>query len=221
MREEGRDAVERQVSTFSERAHALRLKAAEDGGSDAMLVHQSAACVANIAKLQSTISPQTLNAVVDRLHRAKNVILIASMGSSGIMGYFGYLSQWFNTNWKIVGRNGTELSATLSRVQPEDAVVALVKAPYARRTIGALKSAHEKGAATIAITDSRNSPALPFAQHGLIVPTESPQFFSSYAATLVLMETIISMLLARSGPEAEKMIRAAEQQIDLLGENWS
>ena len=63
-------------------------------------------------------------------------------------------------------------------------------------------------------------PAIEFSSHSFVVPTESPQFFSSYAATLVLIETIITMLLARAGDEAEDMIRAAENQIHVLGETW-
>ena len=71
------------------------------------------------------------------------------------------------------------------------------------------------------ITDSHSSPALEFADHGFIVPTESPQFFSSYASTLVLIETIVTMLLARAGDDAEDMIREAENQIHALGETWT
>ena len=74
---------------------------------------------------------------------------------------------------------------------------------------------------TLVITDSRTSPALQYSDFGFVTSTDSPQFFPSYAATLVIMEAIISMLLARAGPEAEDMIRAAEIQIDSLGENWA
>ena len=220
MREEGRDAVNRKVSPFSERAHSLRERAAELGDND-FLHLQSAACLSNIETLENTIEPAQLDAVVECLHSAKSVLLVGAMGSAGIVDYFGYMAQWFNANWKIAGRNGTELSASLSRLGPHDVVLVLSKEPYARRTISALETASEVGACTIAITDSRTSPALRFARHGLVVMTKSPQFFSSYASTLVLMETIISMLLTRAGPEAEDMIRAAELQIDRLGENWA
>lgn len=220
MREEGRKAVEQKVSPFSERAHVLR-ESASGQETRTIFHHQAAACLANIEDLLEHTSTSRLEGAVAALHGARNVLLVGSMGSAGLVDYFGYMSQWFKPDWKIAGRNGTQLSSALSRLTDRDVVFALAKTPYAHRTVAALKAAREHGATTVAVTDSRTSPALQFADHGFVVPTESPQFFSSYAATLVLMETIVSMLLTRAGPEAEDMIRAAEVQIDRLGENWS
>jgi len=220
MREDGRELVERKISPFSERAHALRV-AASDQGLAAILQHQAAACVSNIEDLQRSIDVSRLDAAVQCLHDARTVLLVGAMGSAGVMDYFGYMAHWFKANWKVVGRNGTELSPSVSRLVPGEVVFALSKAPYARRTIAALNVAKEAGATTIVITDSQTSPALQFADYGFVTATDSPQFFSSYVATMVLMEAIVSMLLARAGPEAEEMIRAAEIQIDRLGENWA
>ncbi len=220
LREDGRELVERKISPFSERAHALRV-AASDQGLAAILQHQAAACVSNIEDLQRSIDVSRLDAAVQCLHDARTVLLVGAMGSAGVMDYFGYMAHWFKANWKVVGRNGTELSPSISRLVPGEVVFALSKAPYARRTIAALQVAKEAGATTIVITDSPMSPALQFADYGFVTATDSPQFFSSYVATMVLMEAIVSMLLARAGPEAEEMIRAAEIQIDRLGENWA
>lgn len=220
MREDGREAVERKVSPFSERAHAL-LEAASDQSTSAILHSQANACRANIEEMQNSIDPDRLDAAVQSLHDADTVLLVGAMGSAGIIDYFGYMAHWFKANWKTVGRNGTELSPALSRLGKGDVVFALSKSPYARRTIAALKVARDAGATTIVITDSRTSPELQFSDFGFVAATDSPQFFSSYAATMALMEAIISLLLARVGPEAEKMIRSAEIQIDGLGENWT
>lgn len=220
LREDGRAAVERQVSPFAQRASELRTAvASQEGG--AILQAQASACMTNIETLCRDIESDRLDRAVQTLHDAERVVLVGSMGSSGLIDYLGYMSQWFKSNWLVAGRNGVELAATLSRLTPNDAVLALAKQPYARRSVSALKEARHAGAKTIAITDSRTAPILQFADHSFIVSAESPQFFSSYAATLVLMETIISMLIARSGPEAEDMIRAAELNIERLGENWA
>lgn len=220
LREEGRLVVERQMSPFSERAAKLRAQAGKEQGR-ALLEHQSAACIANVEKLVASVNRDALERAVRQIDEAKTVLLVGSMGSAGVIDYLGYMGQWFKQNWKVAGRNGIELSATLSRINEGDVVVGLVKAPYARRTVAALKAAQERGAKTVVISDSPTSPALQFANHSFIVATQSPQFFSSYAATLVLLETIISMLIARAGPDAEEQIRAAEQTIERLGENWT
>ena len=123
LREDGREAMERRVSPMSERAHALRI-AASDHGSSAILQRQSAACIANIVDLQSSIDPARLDAAVGRLHAARTVLLVGAMGSAGIVDYFSYMAQWFKANWKTVGRNGIEVSSSLSRLGGDDVVFA-------------------------------------------------------------------------------------------------
>ncbi len=220
MREEGRAAMGRKMASFSERAHALRAEAGRPEGR-ASLHRQAAACIANIELLDRDVPGDRLEAAVETLHAARQVLLVGSLGSSGFVDYFGYLAHWFSPKWLVAGRNGTTLAATLASLGEQDAVVALAKAPYARRTVSALSAAHGAGIPTIVITDNHASPALEFASHSFVAPTESPNFFSSYAATLVLVETMVTMLLRRAGPEAEDMIRAAEAQVHRLGESWA
>ncbi len=220
MREDGRAAMGRKMESFSERAHALRSSSKPPEGR-VYLNRQAAACIANIEFLDRDVTNDQLEAGVEALHNARSVLLVGSLGSSGFVDYFSYLTHWFSETWHVAGRNGTTLAASMARLGPKDAILAISKAPYAKRTVSALKAAKENNIPTLLITDNHSSPALEFADHAYIVPTESPQFFSSYAATLVLVETIVTMLLAKAGPEAEDMIRAAEHQIQSLEETWT
>lgn len=219
MREDGRAAMGRRMESFSERAHNLRAGKHQPDG-QVFFQRQASACIANIETLNRDLSSERLEAAVAALHEARHVLLVGSQGSSGIVDYFSYLAHWFSPNWFVAGRNGTALAATLARLGQGDAMLAVSKAPYARRTVSALRAAKAKGVMTLVITDSHTSPTLEFADHPFIVPTESPQFFSSYAATLVLIETIVTMLLTRAGPDAEDLIRDAENQVRDLGESW-
>lgn len=220
MREDARVAMGRKMASFSERAHALRATASPLDAKT-HLHRQAAACITNIETLERNVPGEALDRAVETLHGASQVLLVGSLGSSGFVEYFGYLAHWFSPKWLVAGRNGTTLAAAMARLGPGDAVLAVSKAPYARRTITSLKAARDRGISTILISDSPTSPAVAFADHSFVVPTDSPQFFSSYVATLVLIETIITMLLARAGEEAEDMIRDAENQIHALGETWT
>ena len=220
MREAGRVAVGERLVPFSERARNLQQSG--QGQSAMSFLHQQAiASSANIAYLEQNVSAERLEAAVVALERAQRVLLIASMGSSGILELFGYQAQWFRDNWTVAGRNGVSLSASLSRMQAGDAVVVLVKTPYARRSMNALRTAKDKGLNTIVLTDSHSSPAIPFAEYAFVVPSDSPNFFSSYVASLVLLETMISSLLSRAGMPAETRIRENEELISQMDENWS
>ncbi len=220
MREDGREAMGRRMGSFSERAQAIRARTSPADGR-ALLHRQAAACISNIEYLARDISGDRIEAAVEALHKADRVLLVGSQGSTGSVDYFSYLAHWFDGKFQVAGRNGTTIAAALSRLTQDDVVLAVTKSPYARRTVSALKAANESGVCAIAITDSHTSPALEFTEHAFIVPTESPQFFSSYVATMVLMETIITMLLTKAGSDAEDNIRATEKKIRDLGETWT
>lgn len=219
LREDRRRSLTQRALRFSERAHALRRDAAADDPT-ALWSRQTAAGIANIEVLAATLDPEKLSAAAEALHRARTVLLVGSLGSAGFMAYFGYLAKWFDARWVIDGGAGVEVGLTLPRLGPDDAIVALAKAPYARRSVMALQAARGRGLAAVVITDSATSPALRYADHRFVTPSDGPQFFSSYAATVVLIEALAGSLLAKAGPEAEERIECAEQHIDSLGENW-
>ena len=215
MRELCRDAVGGRAMSFAERAERLKLDK-EEGAT--FLQRQSGACIANITDLAETIDKGRLDAAVGALARARNVVLFGALSSTGIAEYMAYLANYFCTNWTLAGRMGASLGAALSSLGEEDVLFIVTKTPFASRAVLAAEMARSAGAQTIVLTDNHTCPALQYASFPFIVPSDSPQFFSSYAATLVLMETIIAMLVARSGENASQRIRDVESRNRRLGE---
>lgn len=213
MREAGRQAVGQRLVPFAERAEALR----RGDQSAAHFMHRQASnCTRNIRLMEQSTSPDRLQGAVDALHAARKVLLIGSLGSTGIMDYFAYQAQFFARDWTVAGRGGASIAAAYAAMKRDDAVITLTKSPYSEHSMAPLRLAHETGFRTIVLTDSHASPALKYADHFFIVPTETANFFSSYVATLVLIETIMSMLVSKVGPEADARIRATEEQTKKL-----
>lgn len=215
MRELCRGAMGGRAMSFSERAERLKLD--KDEGAT-FLQRQSGACIWNITDLAESVDRARLEAAVDALAEARNVVLFGALSSTGIAEYMAYLANYFCTNWTLAGRMGASLGASLSSLDENDVLLVVTKTPYASRAIFAAEMARAAGAQTIVLTDSHTCPALQHASFSFIVPSESPQFFSSYAATLVLMETMIAMLVARSGESASQRIRDVEARNRRLGE---
>lgn len=215
MRELCRDAVGGRAMSFSERAERLKLDGEEDA---TILQRQSGACIGNITDMVETMDRQRLDEVVDALAQARNVVLFGALSSTGIAEYMAYLANYFCTNWTLAGRMGASLGAALSSLEESDVFIIVTKTPYALRAVHAAEMARLAGARTLVLTDSHTCPALQHATYSFIIPSDSPQFFSSYAATLVLMETIIAMLVARSGKDASQRIRDVEARNRRLGE---
>ena len=219
MREMCRKAVGRQALTFSQRADLLA-RETRDGALPPFFDRQLSASLDNLTMMGSEMDRARLETVVERLSEARRVVLFGAFSSAGLVEYFGYVARYFVTNWTIAGRMGASLSATMVGLGSEDAVVILTKAPYARRSVVAAEMAAATGAYVIVITDRHSCPALEFASAHFIVPSESPQFFSSYVATLVLIETMVGMLVARAGGAARDRIEEVETRNRDFGEFW-
>lgn len=218
LREQTRGSVGTRAISFSEKAALLKSQA---GSPQSMFDRQAAACIDNIAELGRGIDRNRLQQAVDALDGARNVILFGAFGSTGIVEYMAYLANYFTANWMLAGRMGASLGAALAAIGPGDVLLIVTKTPYANRAIVAAEVARRHGARTIVITDSHACPAIRHADYHFIVPSDSPQFFSSYVATLALMETMIAMLVAQSEQDPAARIREVEERNRSLGEFWA
>lgn len=214
LREQARTEVSRRrEGNFQDKARRLQSDADQP-----LLPRQVAACLDNIKALVDDIDPRQLDAAVECLEQSRKIVLIGALASAGFTDYFAYLAKWFDDRWIVAGRNGATLGSTLAGVTSADSVIIISKHPYAHRSVRAAKLAAASGAKVIVLTDSHAFPGLQFADFLFIQRTESPHFFSSYAATLVLIETITGMLVARAGSEAEARIQEVDRHNRLLDE---
>ena len=68
--------------------------------------------------------------------------------------------------------------------------------------------AREQGVAQIGISDSPASPVVLGADHGFVLTVDSPQFFPSSVATVAVLETLLSFVIAEgSGEIVERVER--------------
>ncbi|WP_245848461.1 MurR/RpiR family transcriptional regulator [Actibacterium ureilyticum] len=220
LRELSRHAVGRQFVSFSNKAERLQSEDDTKVGAP-FLNRQAQACIGNIETLVRSVDAARLEQVVELLHRARNVTLFGAFGVTGIVEYMAYMGNYFAPNWFIAGRMGASLSSSMTHLSNRDVLVVITTAPFARRSILAVEMARERGAGVVVLTDNHACPALKHATVGLIHSTDSPQFFSSYVATLVLVETIIGMLVKRAGPAAQQRIQDVEAKNHRLGEFWT
>lgn len=218
IRELCRTAVGQRVESFSEKAAKL---GQGDASTASVIQRQTNAVIANIQSLNAQLDPSRLEAAADVLGTARRVVLFGAYGSTGIVEYLAYLAHYSMTNWVLAGRMGASLGAAMVDMGTEDVLLIVTKSPYARRAIAAAQMAQDQGARTIVITDNHTCPALKFADFPFIVPSESPQFFSSYTATLALLETLMAVLVSRDPQATSTRIREVEQRNGGLGEFWS
>jgi DNA-binding MurR/RpiR family transcriptional regulator len=222
LRERCRADLKRNTLSFAEKAQALQAPHSRNCSAEpgTFIVRQAEAAVDNIQHLVNSLDNAVLAQIADRLVSANRVYLIGSMSSRAFVEYMSYMADMAFTNWQVIDQRGTGIATDLSAINKSDVVLALSNYPYARGTIEGTRIAQIKGAFVISITDSLQAPILQYSDQGLQVSTESPHFFTSHVATLVLLESLIAMVLRRAGKKAQKRIKSVEKINQSLGEFW-
>lgn len=218
MKEVSRRSVDQQVVSLSAKAELLR---AGTPSGQSMLSRQSEACIENIQTFLNRADERKLEETATLLREANSVVLLGALASTGITEYMAYLAQFFAPNWSLAGRMGASLGSQAAQLRKGDVVFIVTMRPYAQRAVAAAKLARAAQADVVLITDALECPALAHASHSFVVPTDSPQFFSSYVVTLVLIETLIAMIVAASEADATAAIRKVEAKNQELGEYWA
>ncbi|MEM1235760.1 MAG: MurR/RpiR family transcriptional regulator [Pseudomonadota bacterium] len=218
MKDVSRRSVGQQVISLSAKAELLR-SGAHSGQS--MLARQGEACIDNIQTFLGRADEAKLREAATLMRKAENVVLLGALASAGIVEYMAYLAQFFAPNWSLAGGRGDSLGSQAAKLKKGDVVFILTMRPYAQRAVATAKLARDIGADVILVTDALECPALAHTTLGFVVPTDSPQFFSSYAVTLVLIETLIAMIVAESEADATAAINQVEAKNRELGEYWA
>lgn len=210
LREVMRRRIDRRVNSFADRAG--RLQHGHESGTLDFLTEHWQACLGNLQAFADSIDAAQLNATVDRLHQSRKVLVLGALGSTGIAEYMSYMANFLTDNWHMAGRMGASLGGGLTGLDEQDALVIVTKPPFARKALLAAEVARQNGVYVVVITDNHACPALRHAHSGFLVKSESPHFYSSYVATVFLVETLIGMLASRVGPDATLRIAEVENQ---------
>ncbi|MDF3414792.1 MurR/RpiR family transcriptional regulator [Sulfitobacter sp. M57] len=219
LRDVLRLGIEHRGNSFSHRVEALQQR--HGSGDQEFLTEHLLECASNLQKLDTGIDRVMLETCVERLHAARNVLVVGALGSTGIAEYMTYMASFITDNWSMASRMGASLASGLVGMSDQDVMIVMTKPPFASNAINAAREAHDAGAFVIVITDTHTCPALVHASAHFIVPTDSQHFFSSYAATVVLCEVLVGMLAGRAGARAMDRIAEVELRNRRLSEIWA
>lgn len=221
LRDQCRNEASRREMSFAEKADALfALDDSPYATQGGFLLAQAKSSIANITALIESVDLVRLAAAADELAKARHVLLVGSMSGAAFMAYTNYVASIASGNWAMLDLPRSTNSSALLSLTDADVVLALSHRPYSRQTVNAVKIAHKAGAKVVAITDNPASPLLQHSNHSFIVNVESPQFFPSHVATLVLLESLLGMIVRRQGKDAQTRMAAIENLNRALGEYY-
>jgi DNA-binding MurR/RpiR family transcriptional regulator len=190
---------------FEDRANWLQLTSATDG--IASIVHEIAeSSLGNIKQFFQELDLDAVSEAADIILAAPNVYVIAAGGVHWIASYLYYVGKMAIPQMRLPRTSGNGLIEGLIPVKKGDVVLAMAYHPYARNGIEASEFALSRGASLIYLTDSKAAPLASKAEVLILQKTESPQFFPSMVSAMAAIETLISVIVARSGDDAIRSI---------------
>jgi DNA-binding MurR/RpiR family transcriptional regulator len=218
LREEMREKINQRVNKFADRAERLQQDHRKHEAH--FLDAHFAACQANLQSFMETVDRDALDAAVDRIAAARKVLLLGALGSTGVVEYLSYLANFCADNWAMAGRLGASLGGGIAGLDHRDVLIIVTKPPFSGRALRAAELARTQGVYVVLITDTHSCPALKHAAARFFVPTDSPHFYSSYVVTMFLVESLIGVLVSRSGSAASARIAEVEGANRVLAEVW-
>ena len=158
-----------------------------------------------------TIDRDAFVRAVDLILGARN-IYIMGMRSSAILAefmhyYFGLL---FDNVRLIRPASGSEMFEHLMKVRSDDVIIAISFPRYTTGIVHAVEYARKTGAHVIALTDSKSSPIVPFADETLVAKSEMASFVDSLVAPMSIINAIIAYIGKKKHSEVTETLGRLE-----------
>ncbi len=148
--------------------------------------------IEHITKTLEQTTDTAFNAAVDSIISAKHIYIMGIRSSAALASFMGYYFKLMLPNVTIVETGSrSELYEQLMRLDSKDLLIGISFPRYSKQTVNALAYARAKGADSIAITDSKDSPIAENAEKILLAKSDMVSFVDSLVAPLSLINALI------------------------------
>ncbi len=211
-----REEIRQGRATVPDRARWLQ-SLSKGGRHGGLYASMAASAIDNIEQTFADAGAADVKAAADAIVRARKTYVLGVGINHTLARNFAYLADMALENVEAIPRDGSLAIDDIARAGPEDVLVAMTFKPYRTDVLEAVRCAQEQGVTIIGISDSPASPLVAGVDHGFVVQTESPQFFTSTIATLALLETLMAFVVADASPGVINNIRRFHERRVSLG----
>ena len=149
----------------------------------------------DIEKIRMTLEEldrDSFEHAVDAIVSARKIYIIGVRSSAAIATFLAfYFNLIFDNVVKVSANTVSEVFENLLRVGEGDVVIGVSFPRYSSRTVQAMSFARDRGATTVAITDSEASPLAPICTYTLKARSDMASFVDSLVAPLSLVNALL------------------------------
>ena len=157
---------------------------------------------------------QAVDAIVD----ARCVYIMGARSSHALATFLSYYFNLIFDSVRLVNCSSeAEIFEQMVNVGKDDAVVAISFPRYSRKVVKALQFATDRGARTIALTDSPLSPLAEAAAYRMLARSDMASFVDSLVAPLSLINAFIVTTAIRKKETVGENLRRLEEIWDQYG----
>ena len=173
----------------------------------------------DIEKIRLTLEEvdrQSFDRAVDAIVSARKIYIMGVRSSASLATFLSfYFNLIFDNVISVAANTASEVFETMLRVGAEDVVIGVSFPRYSSRTVQAMNFARDRGATTIAITDSEASPLAPISNYTLKARSDMASFVDSLVAPLSLVN---ALLVAVSRKKNDDLAHTFQTLEDIWGE---
>ena len=175
----------------------------------------------NLEATRQSLDAQSCEQAVDAILKARRIFIIGYGSSSWLGGLLQRQLDLYCDNVQLLtsiegSSNGARM---LSRLRPQDLVIAIAFPRYFSDTVLLASRSHEAGVPVLALTDTPASPLAPMATVALYAQTDSPYFSNSEASVLALIEALCSAVSHCAKGSLQATARLTESVLPWLDGN--
>ena len=211
-----REAIRQGAVSFPDRARWLQdiRKSGDLGG---LYGDMAEAAMRNIEDTFAGIDVVRLKAAAEAIWASRQVFVLGVGVMNANARNFTYLASTGMTDFHAIPRPGSTPVDDLAWADGRDVLIAMTCRPYRAEVVEAVRLARDQGLTVVALSDSPASPIIRAAQHGFVVAADTPQFFPSSVATIALLETLLSFVIAVASDEIVARVERFHKRRHQLG----
>lgn len=167
-----------------------------------------------LEELDRDVFEQAVDAIVD----ARKIYIMGVRSSAAISTFLSfYLNLLFDNVVAVSANTASEVFENLLRVGEGDVVIGVSFPRYSSRTVQAINFARDRGATTVAITDSDASPLAPISKYTLKARSDMASFVDSLVAPLSLVNALLVAVSRKKNEDLTHTFQMLEQIWDEYG----
>lgn len=169
----------------------------------------------DIEKIRMTleeINRASFERAVEKIVTARHIYILGVRSAAAIASFLGFYFNLIFDNVTVVHSTSTsEVFEQLLHIGPDDVILGVSFPRYSRRTVKAMQFAHDRGAATVVITDSQTSPLVPHSEIALLAKSDMASFVDSLVAPLSLVNALIVAIGRKKNSDLSRTFETLEQ----------